>query len=98
MVAALRLCIEFAVYDGLLIPRALDFIEVDGSYPWGWKMNMCCESFYRKAPGMGKKVLDCKNMPPSSSKLSQLPLIISLMTQALLSGENCFLSWESLVP
>lgn len=34
MVAALRLGIEFAVYDGLLIPRALDFIEMDGSYPW----------------------------------------------------------------
>ena len=34
MIAALRLSIELAVYDGLLIPRALDFIEVNGSYPW----------------------------------------------------------------
>lgn len=37
MVAALRLSIEFAVYDGLLIPGALNFIEMDGSYPWGSK-------------------------------------------------------------
>ena len=34
MIAALRLSIELAVYDGLLIPCALDFIEVNGSYPW----------------------------------------------------------------
>ena len=33
MVAALRLCVEFAVYDGLLSPCALDFIEMDGPNP-----------------------------------------------------------------
>lgn len=35
VVAALRLGVELAVYDGLLIPRALNFIEMDGSYAWG---------------------------------------------------------------
>lgn len=33
VVAALRLRVEFAVYDGLLGPRALDLIEVDGPNP-----------------------------------------------------------------
>lgn len=33
VVAALRLCVEFAVYDGLLGPRTLDLIEVDGPNP-----------------------------------------------------------------
>lgn len=33
MIAALRLCVEFAVYDGLLGPCALDLVEVDGPYP-----------------------------------------------------------------
>lgn len=31
--AALRLRVEFAVYDGLLGPRALDLVEVDGPNP-----------------------------------------------------------------
>lgn len=45
VVAALRLGIEFAVYEGLLIPGALNFVEVDGSYPWGRNVNMHYESF-----------------------------------------------------
>lgn len=34
VVAALGLGIELAVNDGLLIPSALDLVEMDGSYPW----------------------------------------------------------------
>lgn len=37
MVAALGLSVEFTVYDGLLVPSALNLIEMDGSYPWGRK-------------------------------------------------------------
>lgn len=33
MVAALRLRVEFAFYDGLLGTRALDLVEVDGPNP-----------------------------------------------------------------
>lgn len=73
MIAALRLSIELAVYDGLLIPRALDFIEVNGSYPWEWKMNMHYESFHKKVSAMGKEVPDSKNRPLPSSECSQLP-------------------------
>lgn len=48
MVAALRLSIEFAVYDGLFIPRALNFIEMDGSYPWGRKKTWAMKASERK--------------------------------------------------
>lgn len=74
MIAALRLSIELAVYDGLH-SRALDFIEVNGSYPWEWKMNMHYESFPQESFCNGKgSPGDSKNMPsPISSECSQLP-------------------------